>query len=506
MLHLDGLIDHHLFFNEKEHSFHVSKEGIPSVRNADLFQRVEQLVNDFFLEIDNYFRSGGKQVRTPDDIERFCDAIFLRRNGYLDKCAQQDPEIARFRKSLTLFDECIALIVRDEAIKRLNDTDRIPSAQPSSPLFEHELLALLRRLSEELASRIRASIDVFDHERRRVRHLPLAKYYKRFEDYLYDEFNRSQIIVELNNFETSVDNIPLDADTAIIRLTAQHLESIRHIPRVFTAPRESWQAAHRDGFALQLTHKWKKRWDVSVSQGGVQERTPIVTPETTALSELINPFRGLPVTALRLLKKGEVGYRSIFFIGSSPFAEWMPMDAPIEFLIPHEESQMRYSLLESEVSELLDLLNDLGTNRSEALNMGLKRFNLAYTRVRPEDRLLDLLIAFESLFLEGGGELSYRLSIRTAALLGKSADGRSKIFEDMRRAYDIRSKVVHGQRLESKDFGPSQDVPVEKLMQDFVPQIEAHLRLSIRTMLKMPASKGLKALHADLDRRIFAPS
>jgi len=167
---------------------------------------------------------------------------------------------------------------------------------------------------------------------------------------------------------------------------------------------------------------------------------------------------------------------------------------------------MRYSFLESEVSELLDLLNDLRTNRSEALNLGLRRFNLAYTRVRPEDRLLDLMIAFESLFIEDHGELRYRLSIRTAALLGKSADDRIKIFEDMKRAYDIRSKVVHGERLESKDFDPSQDVPVEKLMQDFVPRIEAHLRLSIRTLLKMLASEGLNAVHADLDRRIFAPS
>jgi hypothetical protein len=246
--------------------------------------------------MDNYVLSGGKKdVRTPDDVERFSRTIFLAKKEYLDKCAQQDPEITRFRKSLSLFDECISLMVQDETLNKVNGINRIPSTQPRFWPFEHELLGLIRKLSEELLSRIRASIDVFDHERRRVRHLPVAKYYKRLEDYLYDEFNRLQIIVELDNFETPVDNIQLNADTAIVRLTGQHLESIRHTP---WAPKE---IRHHDGFALQITRKWKK-------------------PQALISLELPDPFQGLLLTALRLLKKGQVGYGSTHFTGPSPFA------------------------------------------------------------------------------------------------------------------------------------------------------------------------------------------
>lgn len=78
------------------------------------------------------------------------------------------------------------------------------------------------------------------------------------------------------------------------------------------------------------------------------------------------------------------------------------------------------------------------------LDMPLRYFNYAHMRERPEDKLIDYIIAFESLFIKEMGELSYRLSLGVAAFLGANLDEKGEIFTLMRKAYKLRSDIVHG--------------------------------------------------------------
>lgn len=55
--------------------------------------------------------------------------------------------------------------------------------------------------------------------------------------------------------------------------------------------------------------------------------------------------------------------------------------------------------------------------------------------------------AFEALVSTSSAELSHRLSERVAFLLGNYGHSRAEVFREMRRAYDIRSKLVHGDSL-----------------------------------------------------------
>jgi hypothetical protein len=79
----------------------------------------------------------------------------------------------------------------------------------------------------------------------------------------------------------------------------------------------------------------------------------------------------------------------------------------------------------------------------------LRRFTFAVDRLLPEDKIVDLLIAAESLFFsdiskKDRGEYRFRLSTRVALLLGETRGERMQIAKFMRHAYDARSGIVHG--------------------------------------------------------------
>jgi hypothetical protein len=93
------------------------------------------------------------------------------------------------------------------------------------------------------------------------------------------------------------------------------------------------------------------------------------------------------------------------------------------------------------------------TENDRRLNLALRRFDAAYLRLDPEDRLIDLWIAFETLLLpDASGELSYRVAMRLAQLIGQTTDEKQAAFKAARRSYRKRSKVVHGQPAEG-DLG-----------------------------------------------------
>lgn len=81
------------------------------------------------------------------------------------------------------------------------------------------------------------------------------------------------------------------------------------------------------------------------------------------------------------------------------------------------------------------------------LRNALRYFYFARTSDRLEDKLINMFISLESLF-SGEAERSesrYRLSLRTATLVGSVSDKkRPEVFDDIKGLYDKRSAVVHG--------------------------------------------------------------
>jgi hypothetical protein len=87
------------------------------------------------------------------------------------------------------------------------------------------------------------------------------------------------------------------------------------------------------------------------------------------------------------------------------------------------------------------------------LGIAIRRFSTSIEREEVGDRLVDLLVGSETLFLsdvDERTELSYRLSMRAAA--SSSVPDRTKSFRFFKAAYKVRSRLVHGEQPQVKDM------------------------------------------------------
>jgi hypothetical protein len=144
-----------------------------------------------------------------------------------------------------------------------------------------------------------------------------------------------------------------------------------------------------------------------------------------------------------------------------------------------------FELSEGEVPHFLELwrLLEVGTAR---FSFSIHRFNLAFDRGLLADRIVDLIIAAESLFLgdvdgKNRGELSFRLALRAAKFIEHPNYGEHDIFRVMRRAYDVRSAIVHGGSPKETRLPDNQSAELPT----FIEAVEELVRLGLRMALSM---------------------
>lgn len=88
----------------------------------------------------------------------------------------------------------------------------------------------------------------------------------------------------------------------------------------------------------------------------------------------------------------------------------------------------------------------------KALANAIRRYHVATTRLMPEDQLVDLMIAAESVYLtDSREEKKFRLSLNAAQWADLINEERHQIFLDFNKAYDMRSSIVHGQTVDSEE-------------------------------------------------------
>jgi len=154
------------------------------------------------------------------------------------------------------------------------------------------------------------------------------------------------------------------------------------------------------------------------------------------------------ITSLRLLKVGLVGrFAARHIIEGDPSGlegPWSKGEA-----LFYQPSLMnihnRYVLLQDEVENLREIFRKVSDCKSLQILIALGRFNRQYAREEDIDRLIDIMVGFEALYLKGvGSELEFRLAARTARHLGKDSNQKKEIYNCLLYAYRLRSAIVHG--------------------------------------------------------------
>ena len=106
----------------------------------------------------------------------------------------------------------------------------------------------------------------------------------------------------------------------------------------------------------------------------------------------------------------------------------------------------KFELTDAEVPQFLELWRTL-EEESERFSFSIRRFSLAFDRGLFADRIVDLVIAAESLFLsdlgvQDSGELRFRFALSAAKFIEHPTYGEREVFRVMRRAYDARRRIV----------------------------------------------------------------
>src|SRR3990172_691557 len=196
--------------------------------------------------------------------------------------------------------------------------------------------------------------------------------------------------------------------------------------------------------------------------------------------------------ALRVFKDGRVSIPGLL-----QFSPHWPLEGGTRFQYSNPGPMPwfnRYDLPRNDADEFSAFWKRFyGVTAKGALANAVRRFSYASDRDRHDDRLVDLMIAAESLFLTDSGapqergELRYRLALRAAFFTDSPEYSRRAIFEHMRRAYRARSAIVHGGGEPDRDLLKSPaDAPLS--LQDFVKVTEHLIRMALKKAIHIADS------------------
>ena len=105
--------------------------------------------------------------------------------------------------------------------------------------------------------------------------------------------------------------------------------------------------------------------------------------------------------------------------------------------------------------EILDKNSDI----NEKLRIPIDRWIRSKVITTSVDKIIDLGIALETLYVPdgGSGEIRFKLAVHAAWHLGKNKEDRRKLMKEFKEIYDWRSKVVHTGKLPKKKINKKKE-------------------------------------------------
>ena len=119
-----------------------------------------------------------------------------------------------------------------------------------------------------------------------------------------------------------------------------------------------------------------------------------------------------------------------------------------------------------EAKRLYEKLVKQDSNFREKLQIPINRWIKSKTREERIDKIIDLGIAFEALYLSDvNEELTFRLGVRAAWYLGKDEEHRKELLKKFGDIYRCRSNAVHNGKLgKTARFG-EKDIPISEFIE-----------------------------------------
>lgn len=204
------------------------------------------------------------------------------------------------------------------------------------------------------------------------------------------------------------------------------------------------------------------------------------------------------VTALRLLREGRVDRQNTYARRENPGELAIVQTGATWHGAKRHPIQGTYSLSEADLPALDGIVKALNRGAiPRRLQTAVDRVNFAAERDRPDDQLLDVLIAMEALFGDSSGAIGYKIGMRCAAFVEKEYHKREHIRRAIADAYRTRSALVHGGRRTDAS---------ESTTRHLVAELLVCLRNSISRIIGQLLSGGGVPDPGDFDRLLLQPT
>jgi hypothetical protein len=254
--------------------------------------------------------------------------------------------------------------------------------------------------------------------------------------------------IPLNGFTSSMSDIAL-ADGVVLRPMTDRQVSraiqVLAVPAEFSGGPNSVQVSRFHQWAVMRDQGYPVR---SYKQGMLEQ------PQAPDFPRLEEPAQRL-VTALRIVCGGSVvATRPIHAQHDDDFPPTVDGSAALRAVVAADISRPTQVLTDEQagaVREVYQMLATPAVREDRSLQVALRRFVFAGSKSQPEDRLIDLVICCEALFLKRHGIEGAQKGAPAAVNAGRFlADDpllnveREQVERFVRAAYRLRNAEVHG--------------------------------------------------------------
>ena len=190
------------------------------------------------------------------------------------------------------------------------------------------------------------------------------------------------------------------------------------------------------------------------------------------------------IFALRLLREGYVSGSDVIYFIETEKGNYRYSGSAFSKSPRKQEHKGTYPMYFEDFSPLKDLIYRIQQAKIEKrkhFQLAIKRFNRSFETTDIGDKLIDLIIAFEILFLKGKNvraPTGVVIGVGCSMLLGENNKEREDINEVLVKAYSIRNKIVHG-----GEYNDPIKADKEYSIYEFISKVEDYLRESIKKLL-----------------------
>jgi hypothetical protein len=202
-----------------------------------------------------------------------------------------------------------------------------------------------------------------------------------------------------------------------------------------------------------------------------------------------------------LFTAGNPQFGTIFRNVDSP---WIHYDSSYE---KESMKQKPLILTKTEIKKVRTIFDyfstvDFSKKENKFLEIAIRRFGSALSRIDAVDQLIDLMISVESLYVASPGEITVRLSNRLSTLLAKNDQEREDFWVFTKKVYSLRSGIVHGEGLRPTEIN-GKNYTLNEIVDKLVDLTQKSILVYLKLVTQYSGKNKIDKICDDIDRSLI---